>query len=62
MKEYATEIEISELINRKVMKLRCDLIYGPEMREERVAIENYNYENRPLDFNYYEDKKEASMF
>ena len=33
MREYATEIEIREVINRKIMKLRCDLIYGPEKRD-----------------------------
>ncbi len=33
MREYAREIEIRELVNRKVMKLRCDLIYGPEKKD-----------------------------
>ncbi len=56
MREYATEIEIRELINRKVMKLRCDLIYGPEPRDKTVPQENYNYENAPLNFNYYDKK------
>ncbi len=58
MREYATEIEISEVINRKVMKLRCDMIYGAEKREGNVPKENYQYENVPLDFNYMEDKKD----
>ncbi len=44
MRKYATEIEMREVINRKVMKLRCDLVYGPE----RVG----QYLNEPLDFNY----------
>ena len=49
MREYATELEIRELVNRKVIKLRTDLIYGPEKRGDR------NYENAPLDFNYYDN-------
>ncbi len=44
MRKYATEIEMREVINRKVMKLRCDLIYGPEKGGQ--------YLNEPLDFNY----------
>lgn len=49
MKEYATEIELSEMISRKVMKLRTDLIYGPEKIEDPKVGQ--------LDFNYYEDPK-----
>jgi hypothetical protein len=54
MREYATEIEIREVINRKIMKLRCDLIYGPEKRDPQIPKENYNYTNDPLNFNYFE--------
>ena len=48
MREYATEVEIREMVNRKIIKLRCDLIYGPEKPDAE-------YENRPLDFNYYDN-------
>ena len=44
LRDYATEIEVHEVINRKVMALRCQLVYGPE---SGGAVE-------PLDFNYYE--------
>ena len=47
LKAYATEIEISEVLNRKVMKLRCDLIYGPEKHRDDT-----NHISQ-LDFNYY---------
>ena len=45
LKAYGTQIEIHELINRKVMKLRCNLFYGPEKQD-------LFYENKELDFNY----------
>lgn len=54
LKAYATQIELRELINRKVIKLRCDLIYGPEKRDK-------SYKEPPLDFNIYEDP-ECHMF
>lgn len=44
LREYATEIEVHEFINRKVMALRCQLVYGPEAGG---GVE-------PLNFNYYE--------
>ena len=49
MRDYATELETRELINRKVIKLRTDLIYGPEKRSDT------SYKNAPLDFNYYDN-------
>ena len=49
MRDYATELEARELINRKVIKLRTDLIYGPERKSDT------SYENAPLDFNYYDN-------
>jgi len=49
MRDFATELETRELINRKVIKLRTDLIYGPEKRSDT------SYENAPLDFNYYDN-------
>lgn len=49
MKEYAIQIEIREIINRKVMKLRTDLIYGPEKKNAP------GYENPQLDFNYFDN-------
>jgi hypothetical protein len=48
MKDSATEIEIRELINRKVIKLRTDLIYGPEKPRK-------GYENSHIDFNYHDN-------
>jgi hypothetical protein len=54
MREYATEIEIREVINRKIMKLRCDLIYGPEKRDPQISSQENNYTNEPLDFNYFQ--------
>jgi hypothetical protein len=50
LKEYATEIEMRELINRKVMKLRCDLVYGAEKRKDKSFKE---YENKHLNFDYF---------
>ena len=50
LKEYATEIEIGEVINRKVFKLKTDLVYGPEKRDRK---------EQALDFNYYQQKNKG---